>query len=79
MAEHFEGGLNSSIGSCLTAAQKLNDPDIDVLVHGKGDSVEAQVSELKKYAGVRKIITASNDNLENPYGQAMAKIATKLI
>ena len=28
LAEHFEGNLNSSVGSCLKAAQELNDPEV---------------------------------------------------
>lgn len=28
LAEHFEGKLNSQIGSCLTAANDLNDKDV---------------------------------------------------
>jgi hypothetical protein len=34
LAEHFEGKVNSNIGSMLTAAGKFNDADVDVLVHG---------------------------------------------
>ena len=39
MAEHFEGKLNANIGSCLTAAQELNDPHVDVLIHGSENSI----------------------------------------
>lgn len=31
LAEHFEGKLNSQIGSCLKAAQDLNDNDVSLL------------------------------------------------
>lgn len=52
---------------------------MDVLVHGSDASVQSQVSELKKLPGIRKILTASNDKLENPYGQTMANIAEGLV
>ena len=35
LAEHFEGKLNSNIGSILTASSKFNDPNCDVLIHGE--------------------------------------------
>ena len=79
LAEHFEGNLNGSVASCLTAASKLNDPDVDVLVHGSDASVQSQVSELKKLPGIRKILTASNDKLDNPYGQSMAQITEGVV
>jgi hypothetical protein len=41
LAEHFEGKINSNIGSMLSAASKFNDPDVDVLVHG--DNCESQI------------------------------------
>lgn len=28
MAEHLEGDLNTQVGSCLTAAKDLGDPDV---------------------------------------------------
>lgn len=52
---------------------------MDVLVHGSDASVQSQVSELKKLPGIRKILTASNDKLDNPYGQSMATIAEGLV
>ena len=79
LAEHFEGQLGSSVGSCLTAASELNDPHVDVLVHGSEDSVKKQVDELKKYPGLTKIYTATHDDLENAYGNTIAKIATNLV
>ena len=79
LSEHFEGKLNGSIASCVTAAQKLTDPDIDVLCHGSAASVQSQVDELKTIPGLRKILTATHDDLENPYGQAMAHVAKKAV
>jgi len=79
LSEHFEGQLNAQVGSCLAAAKELNDPDVDVLVHGSADSVGKQVAALKKYPGVRKILTATNDALENPYGQSIAQLTKGLV
>jgi len=58
LAEHLSGKLNSNVGSCLTAAAQLNDPTVDVLVHGSADSINSQVEELKKYPGIGTIHTA---------------------
>jgi len=41
LAEHFEGKIHASIGSCLTAAKELNDPHVDVLVHGSESSIQS--------------------------------------
>jgi len=79
LAEHFEGKLNSSVGSCLKAAQELNDDQVDVLVHGSDSAVASQIAELKKYPGVSKIQVAKNDSLDNAYGQCVALIAQNLI
>jgi len=38
LAEHLDGTLNKSFGSCLTAAGELKDPEVDVLVHGSDAS-----------------------------------------
>jgi len=34
LAEHFEGNLNTQIGSSIRAAQDIGDTDVDVMVHG---------------------------------------------
>lgn len=34
---------------------------------------------MKKYPNVRKVYTATNDHLENPYGQSMAHIVKSLV
>lgn len=39
LAEHLEGQVNANLGSVLSAASKLNDPHVDVLIHG--DDVDA--------------------------------------
>lgn len=52
---------------------------VDVLVHGSASSVDSQVADVKKYPGIRKILTASHDHLENPYGQSMAHIVKSLV
>lgn len=38
LAEHLDGDLSKSFGSCLTAAGELKDPEVDVLVHGSDAS-----------------------------------------
>jgi len=30
LAEHFEGQIGTSVGSCLTAAKELNDPHVSI-------------------------------------------------
>ena len=77
LAEHFEGKLSPTLGSVLTAAGKLNDDQVDVLVHG--DGCDAQVEEVQKYPGVNKIIVASDTVLGNPYGDFMSKVTHKLV
>lgn len=77
LSEHFEGKLNPSFGSVLTAAQQLQDPQIDVLVHGE-DTAE-QVEALQKYAGLNKIIVAKHATLQNPYGDYMSKLALQIV
>ena len=49
------------------------------MIHGSSGSVEKQVGDLKAYPGVRKILTATHDALENPYGQSVAHIAKGLV
>jgi hypothetical protein len=44
LAEHFEGKLNPNVGAVLTAAAKLEDPTVDVLVHG--ENCDAQIEAL---------------------------------
>ena len=79
LAEHLEGKLNSNIGSCLTAANQLNDKTVDVLIHGSATSVALQLEQVNKYTGINKVFTATNDHLENAYGQSIASIASSLI
>ena len=68
LAEHLDGKLNGNIGSSLKAATELNDPHVDVLIHGSEASVAKQVAEVRKYPGLNKIYTATSDSLENAYG-----------
>jgi len=37
------------------------------LVHGDANSIAKQVEEVKKYPGIKTIITAKHDQLQNPY------------
>ena len=61
LAEHFEGKLNSNLGSLLTAASNLNDPEVDVLVHGA--DCQSQIDSVNKYAGVRSVLVAKDPSL----------------
>lgn len=77
LAEHFMGKLNPSLGSVLNAASQLNDPHVDVLVHG--DSTDAQIEAVQKYPGVSNIIVAKHDSLANPYGDHISHTVKKLV
>ena len=79
LAEHLDGQLNSSVASCLKAAQDLNETQVDVLVHGSESSVNSQMDALSKYPGLNKVYLAKNDALENPYGHSVAQIAQNLV
>jgi len=69
--------LSPTLGSILSAAGQLNDPQVDVLVHG--DGCDAQVEEVQKYPGIGKIIVASDPVLQNPYGDFMSKLAQQVV
>ena len=43
-----------------------------MLVHG--ENCDSQVEEAQKYAGINKIITASDPVMQNPYGEFMSKM-----
>ena len=77
LSEHFEGRLSPTLASVLTAAGKLNDNQVDVLVHG--ENCDAQVEEVQKYPGINKIIVASDPSLNNPYGDSMSKLTHRLV
>lgn len=77
LAEHFEGKLNSNLGNVLTAAGKLNDKQIDVLVHGA--DCDKQVELVKKYAGINSILVAKDEGLQHSYGDSVARIVTQLV
>ncbi len=61
LAEHFEGKLNPNLGALLTAAAQMKDTHVDVLVHG--DDCSSQISSVKKYPGISKILVASDKGL----------------
>lgn len=77
LAEHFNGKLNSNLGSMMTAAGQLNDDQVDVLVHG-ADCAD-QVAQVQKYAGVKNILVASDAGLANSYGDSVAKVVQSLV
>lgn len=74
LAEHFEGKLNPNLGNVLTAAGKLNDNHIDVLVHGA--NCDKQVEQVKKYAGIKSILVAKDEGLQHSYGDSVARIVS---
>lgn len=77
LAEHFEGKLNSNLGSLLTAASNLNDPDVDVLVHGA--DCQSQIDSVNQYAGVRSVLVAKDPSLQQSYGAGVAKVVKQVI
>lgn len=79
LAEHFEGKLNANLGSMLSAAKQLNDPQVDVLVHGNESSVASQLAEVQKYPNINKVLVAKSEDLHNPYGDAIARVAKDIV
>jgi electron transfer flavoprotein alpha subunit len=49
------------------------------LIHGSKSSVESQRAAIDKYPGLKNVYTAEHDDLENPYGQSVAQIASDLV
>jgi electron transfer flavoprotein alpha subunit len=37
------------------------------------------MEEVNKFSGVKNVLTAEHDDLENSYGQSVAEIVTKLV
>ena len=61
LAEHLNGKVNANLASVLRAASQLNDPQVDVLVHG--EDVDAQIEAVQKYPGISKILVAKDASL----------------
>ena len=56
----------------LNAASQMNDPHVDVLVHG--DNCDAQIEAVQKYPGISKILVANHADLANPYGAHVSNL-----
>lgn len=61
----------------MTAAGQLNDPDVDVLVHGV--DCQSQIDDINKYTGVRSILVAKDPSLQQSYGAAVARVIKSLV
>uniref|UniRef100_A0A7S3CHY8 Electron transfer flavoprotein subunit alpha n=1 Tax=Strombidium rassoulzadegani TaxID=1082188 RepID=A0A7S3CHY8_9SPIT len=57
----------------------MQDPKVDVFVHGSEESVASQLGEVKKFPGLNKIFVAKHDKLHNPYSKALALISQQLV
>ena len=78
VAEQFQGKVNSNFGSVMTAASQLNDPHVDVLVHGD-DQTQALIDQVSQYAGISNIIVAKDAALKNSYGDSVAHTVAQLV
>jgi electron transfer flavoprotein alpha subunit len=69
IAEHDNATLSDQTAKALTAAAQIGG-DIDVLVAGKG--AKAAADAAAKLSGVRKVLLAESDALENQLAEAVA-------
>jgi electron transfer flavoprotein alpha subunit len=69
IAEHDNASLSDQTAKALTAAAQIGG-DIDVLVAGKG--AKAAADAAAKLSGVRKVLLAESDALENQLAEAVA-------
>lgn len=76
VAEQFEGKLGDNIRNVVNAASQFGE-DIHVLLHGKDP--ESQLSGVKTISGVKKILLAKHDSLENPTASDLASVAQKVL
>jgi electron transfer flavoprotein alpha subunit len=76
VAEQFEGKLGDNIRNVVNAASQFGE-EIHVLIHGKDP--ESQIVGVKKISGVKKILLAKHDHLENPIASDLAVVAQKVL
>lgn len=74
-AEHDNATLSDQTAKALTAASQIGS-DVDVLVAGKGASAAAEAAS--KLAGVRKVLLAESDALEERLAEAAADLIVAL-
>ncbi|MGX9182139.1 electron transfer flavoprotein subunit alpha/FixB family protein [Mesorhizobium sp. BHbdii] len=75
IAEHDNASLSDQTAKALTAALKIGS-DADILVAGKGCKTVAD--QAAKLAGVRKVLLAEADHLENRLAEPMAQMLLSL-
>lgn len=71
--------LSQSTLSTVTAAKKIGNKQIDVVLCGDGASVEAAAKEAALVDGVTKVITVSQDLLSNRVAEDMSKTILAVI
>jgi len=75
IAEHDNASLSDQTAKALTAAGKIGG-DVDVLVAGKG--AKAAADAAAKLSGVRKVLLAESDALENRLAEPLAALIVEL-
>ena len=75
IAEHDNATLSDQTAKALTAAAKIGG-DVDVLVAGKG--AKAAADAAAKLSGVRKVLLAESDALENRLAEPVAALIVEL-
>ena len=71
IAEHDNQSLSDQTAKALSAASKIG-PDVDVLV--AGSNAKAAADAAAKLAGVRKVLLAEADELENRLAEPLAAL-----
>ena len=67
IADHDDAHVRDTTNKTITAALKLSS-DVDVLVAGK--NCDAAAAAAAKIAGVRKVLQAESDTLDEEIGRA---------
>ena len=75
LAEHDNATVSELTARALTAASQIGG-DIDILVAGKG--AQAAAGAAAKLAGVRKVLLAESDALENQLAEPLADLIVSL-
>jgi len=75
LAEHDNATLSELTARALTAAAQIGD-DLDILVAGKG--AQGAADAAAKLAGVRKVLLAESDALENQLAEPLGELIVSL-
>ncbi len=75
VAEHDNASLSDQTAKALTAAAQIGG-DVDILVAGKG--AKAAADAAAKLSGVRKVLLAESDALENRLAEPVAALIVEL-